>query len=317
MRQARVELELDWGLEEMNFKTARETMDRCCREIDSGNPASSHKKSSLQDEPREKTSDPWWELTPQKMNSRKIAYLVGYASICGDSIPIYGIRVDEGFMWPDLSIMTALYGHGYVTTKGDSFLVTQAGREEIAKYLDRLPNDIIDSLAWVLSHPPAESREDRAANARFEEDEKHEEEIQNRTDIGPTQKLKLVKARRGQGIFKKNLENFESACRVTGVGDIRHLRASHMKPWRDSTDFEKLDGNNGLLLSPHVDHLFDRGHISFSDAGTLLVSPDMTQEVLETWGIFEGQKCGVFREEQRIYLDYHRDIWGYQRNIKE
>lgn len=41
--------------------------------------------------------------------------------------------------------------------------------------------------------------------------------IKNRTDIGETEKLTLVRARRGQGQYRRNLENFEKQCRVTGV----------------------------------------------------------------------------------------------------
>jgi putative restriction endonuclease len=133
-----------------------------------------------------------------------------------------------------------------------------------------------------------------------------EERIQQRTDIGPTEKLNLVKSRRGQGVFRENLEQIEKKCRVTGVLDRRHLRASHIKPWNVCDDREKLDGFNGLLLSPHVDHLFDRGYISFSDAGDLLVSKDLNRAVLESWGISLPHNVGSFRQEQRRYLEYHR-----------
>jgi hypothetical protein len=54
-----------------------------------------------------------------------------------------------------------------------------------------------------------------------------------------------------------------SRRRITGVERIEHLRASHCKPWRDSSDPERLDAENGLLLTPSIDHLFDRGFIAF------------------------------------------------------
>jgi predicted restriction endonuclease len=103
------------------------------------------------------------------------------------------------------------------------------------------------------------------------EDEAVAHQILQRTDIGATERQQLVKARRGQGVYRKNLEALESGCRVTGLTERRHLRASHIKPWRLCTDFEKLDGNNGLLLSPHLDHLFDQGFIPFEDEGALLI----------------------------------------------
>ena len=133
-------------------------------------------------------------------------------------------------------------------------------------------------------------------------------EITNRTDIGPTERQQLVRARRGQGIYRKNLEQFETACRITGVTEVKHLRASHIKPWRASTDGEKLDGNNGLLLSPHVDHLFDKGFISFADDGRMLVSGAADPETLERWGLDPAGSYGAFRPEQVPYLQFHREF---------
>jgi putative restriction endonuclease len=137
-------------------------------------------------------------------------------------------------------------------------------------------------------------------------DNEAQKAIEGRTDIGSTQKQQLIQARRGQGIFKSNVRFNESKCRVTGVGDLRLLIASHIKPWADSSDKEKLDGCNGLLLSPHVDRLFDRGLISFGNDGTLLVSSELDPAVLERWGIKTENKVGLFKSEQRTYLEYHR-----------
>ncbi len=133
-----------------------------------------------------------------------------------------------------------------------------------------------------------------------------EERIEQRTDIGATRKLQLVNARRGQGIFRRNLEKIENRCRVTGIGDGRHLRASHIKPWAKADDREKLDGYNGLLLAPHVDHLFDQGYISFGDDGTMLVSMSLDLEVLDRWGIDPTRNYGPFKSKHRTYLEYHR-----------
>jgi putative restriction endonuclease len=67
-----------------------------------------------------------------------------------------------------------------------------------------------------------------------------------------------------------------------------------------------LDGYNGLLLSPHIDHLFDRGYISFSDTGDLLLSKDVSQSLLQPWGITLPRNVGSFCKEQRVYLEHHR-----------
>jgi hypothetical protein len=133
-----------------------------------------------------------------------------------------------------------------------------------------------------------------------------EVEIQQRTDISPAQKSDLLRSRHGQGVFRGNLERSEHSCRITGVLDRRHLWARHIKPWTECDDAEKLDGSNGLLLSPHIAHLFERGYISFSDDGDLLVSQELNPVVLNNWHIQLPLNVGEFRPEQCYFLDYHR-----------
>ncbi|CAN1544340.1 HNH nuclease [Methylophilaceae bacterium] len=133
-----------------------------------------------------------------------------------------------------------------------------------------------------------------------------EKEIRQNTSLEHTEKVQLVKSRRGQGTFRTNLERIEKACRVTGVTAKEHLRASHIKPWRDSSNPERLDGYNGLLLSPHIDTLFDKGYISFTDDGEMLVSSETDTLVLSQWGLRAKLNVGTFNEKQKVYLAYHR-----------
>lgn len=73
--------------------------------------------------------------------------------------------------------------------------------------------------------------------------EEHEiEQVQSDTRILDTTRQALVLARRGQGLFKDRVRKIERACRITGVDRVEHLRASHCKPWRDSTNDERLNG---------------------------------------------------------------------------
>lgn len=132
-------------------------------------------------------------------------------------------------------------------------------------------------------------------------------EIEARKLDGDLEKIQLTKSRRGQGIFKANVRLVEDHCRITGVTNIKHLRASHIKPWSLSDNDEKLDGNNGLLLSPHVDHLFDRGFISFEPKGKLLVSNELNVSVLEKWSINPDHNVGTFTSKQNEYLEFHLD----------
>ena len=126
------------------------------------------------------------------------------------------------------------------------------------------------------------------------------------TLIGPTFREQIVRSRRGQGVFRANVLLREDACRVTHVSEPRHLKASHIKPWRDATDAERLDGANGLLLSPHIDHLFDEGYITFSSSQELVIVPEVRDTLLDAWGIDAGVRLGEFSREQNAYLDYHR-----------
>lgn len=133
-------------------------------------------------------------------------------------------------------------------------------------------------------------------------------EIEFRKIKGDLEKIEITKSRRGQGIFKANVRLLEHHCRVTGVDNIKHLRASHIKPWAVSTNEERLDGHNGLLLSPHIDHLFDRGFISFRNSGDLLISTEMHSNVLEKWSIHSEANVGQFNKNQSTYLEFHRDM---------
>jgi putative restriction endonuclease len=130
--------------------------------------------------------------------------------------------------------------------------------------------------------------------------------IQQRTDIGPPEKSDFLKARYGQGVFRFNVEQNEHSCRISGVLDRRHLWARHIKPWCECDDSEKLDGANGLMMSPHIAHLFERGYISFTDEGDLLVSQDLNPVVLHNWHIELPLNVGEFRPEQCFYLGWHR-----------
>lgn len=123
-----------------------------------------------------------------------------------------------------------------------------------------------------------------------------------------TERFAIVQARRGQGLFRERVGRIEKQCRITGVTNSTHLIASHCKPWRDATNEERLDGENGLLLTPSIDHLFDRGFIGFEDNGQLIVSPVAHKISLQQMGI--DVKCppnvGKFTSGQKRYLDFHR-----------
>ena len=121
-----------------------------------------------------------------------------------------------------------------------------------------------------------------------------------------TEREALVLSRIGQGKYKENVISIEKKCRITGVNRPSLLIASHIKPWKDCTNIERLDGNNGLLLSPHIDKLFDRYLISFNKNGQLLYNENIL-EILKKWNIMVDKSYGEFSVEQEKYLSLHRE----------
>ena len=174
-------------------------------------------------------------------------------------------------------------------------------------YLTELPRGLASAIQGLVGHQFT-----LAGDAVIKQDtpvsvvERALASLQGREDLSDTQKRQLVNARVGQGLFKNNVRLNEHACRITGIEQLHHLRASHIKPWKDSTNEEKLHGCNGLLLAPHVDHLFDRGFISFEDDGALVVSDQMESEVLSAWSIVVPRSVGAFNLDQQHFLSHHR-----------
>ncbi len=105
-------------------------------------------------------------------------------------------------------------------------------------------------------------------------------EAQTRTLPRTTEAERLAIQRVGQNIFRDALlEYWNGACAVLGVTEPRLLRASHIKPWAEcTTDAERLDVYNGLLLTAHLDAAFDAHLISFTDEGRIIISAALTPE---------------------------------------
>jgi predicted restriction endonuclease len=130
--------------------------------------------------------------------------------------------------------------------------------------------------------------------------------IENKIDV--TEKEQLIKARIGQGKFRKQILDECPFCPITLVDDQSLLIASHIKPWRDSNNNEKLDPKNGFLFTPTFDTLFDKGLISFTNDKTLLVSSLLSSDNLNRLNICEGKQYPKLPiEKRKHYLDYHRN----------
>jgi hypothetical protein len=132
------------------------------------------------------------------------------------------------------------------------------------------------------------------------------QEIINNKTFSETERKNLAKARIGQGYFREKLIARWRACSVTGCKEISILKASHIKPWRNSTNKERLNIDNGLLLIPNLDALFDKGMISFKDDGEIMVSEKISKDSLIILGIKRDYRIKVYPEMQP-FLKYHRE----------
>ncbi len=173
-------------------------------------------------------------------------------------------------------------------------------------YLAEVPRALADALIGLIGQAYWDAYATLSVFQSAPEPVDLENTIADRSITGPTFRDQLVRARRGQGVFRSKVLLREEFCRVTRVNEPRHLKASHIKPWRDAADAERLDGANGLLLSPHIDHLFDEGYLTFSGSQELVIVPEVRDKLLDAWGIDAGVRVGDFSREQNAYLDYHR-----------
>lgn len=133
-----------------------------------------------------------------------------------------------------------------------------------------------------------------------------EQKVVEDLTLTATQKEQLIQARIGQGAFRDALlDHWHGLCCVTDCAIRPVLRASHIKPWRVSSNIERLDRFNGLLLVANVDALFDRFLISFSDTGDMLIGPDIDRDDLIALGCDPDRRIAVSTGHSP-YLEWHR-----------
>lgn len=126
-------------------------------------------------------------------------------------------------------------------------------------------------------------------------------------ELTNTEKLALVKARRGQGKFRESLLSFWGCCALTECSELSLLRASHIKPWKVSENAERLDPYNGLLLAPNLDAAFDRGLVTFDDDGRIIVSKSLNSNDVKALGIRRDFRLRKISPQHLPYLGHHRE----------
>ena len=121
-----------------------------------------------------------------------------------------------------------------------------------------------------------------------------------------TQQEQIVVSRLGQGDFRRNVIRLWGSCSVTGLQTVSLLRASHIKPWKNSDNNERLTPYNGLLLIPDYDFLFDRGYISFKKNGSVVVSQRLSPFACKVFDVRGELQLRKVFPESKEYLEFHR-----------
>lgn len=132
-----------------------------------------------------------------------------------------------------------------------------------------------------------------------------------------TTQVSLIAARRGQGQFRQDLlDKWNYACSVTGFSLQELLRASHILPWKKADDDQRLDCENGLLLTANLDALFDKALISFDDDGRIVISENISSENIDRLGLNDLKMREKPSKKMKTYLKYHRALLKAQKAKK-
>lgn len=235
----------------------------------------------------------------------------------GDAWDIIGWRVDVDFVAAqrEVSPRSVLAQIGrYIGVRLSPLNADGTGRQ--SAYLAAIPPELGRLLEREIGFAPApaivaQHNQPDGVEIELPGIEEWEQVERHKIETSPlpeTERAALIKSRLGQGRFKTNVSRYENRCRITQVSNPVHLIASHIKPWRESSNEERLSAGNGLLLTPTIDHLFDRGFISFDDSGETLISPIADTDSLRRMGVNPDAppRVGGFNSDQKFFLAHHR-----------
>lgn len=203
-------------------------------------------------------------------------------------------------------------------------------------YIDRNPDALCEKLARVISiiseadkvkytiefdvednlYVESHMRYTYASLAEAEEFSSCREQAQrideevDSTGLTGEERKALISVRVNQGEFRKKLISKFHRCQICGISDEHLLIASHIKPWAECGEGEleeRLDINNGLLLCPNHDKLFDRGYISFDDAGKIIISKNISVTDIIKMAIADDIVIEL-TEKNKYFMRYHRKM---------
>lgn len=173
---------------------------------------------------------------------------------------------------------------------------------------EKYQNDVFE-VSWELTYAPSvviypfDNLEEEISNLveKLIIDEEKRETI----------KEAITKIRIGQSQFRKNILNSNNnSCAFTEINDPELLIASHIKPWKESTNKQRRDFNNGLLLTPTFDKLFDKFLITFSEQGAIVWTTNrLTKSIIEKLKLsitVDKESLININESNRTYFEFHR-----------
>lgn len=134
------------------------------------------------------------------------------------------------------------------------------------------------------------------------------EALETLEQLPETEREAIILSRVGQGKFRDQLIAYWKKCAVTDAACVSLLKASHIKPWRDANNDERLDPFNGLLLSPNIDAAFDAGYVTFDANGRILLSHEIDGAAAYQLHINGKLRINVklLTDKHQAFLEYHR-----------
>jgi 5-methylcytosine-specific restriction protein A len=142
----------------------------------------------------------------------------------------------------------------------------------------------------------------------FDEDHKVEDTFLDYETVKPnqTERSGLVTSRVGQGAYRKRIiHRWEYKCAVTNFNKLEILIASHIVPWAEASDTERLDVHNGILLSPTYDALFDKHLLTFDEKGKIVLTDEIEFSAFEKIGITGKEQIKGLNDYNLEYLNRH------------
>ncbi len=273
----------------------------------------------------------WDEAFPRKKNEASLGEAHALAEFCGATHTAPAIHQAIASCFPESGYAVMSYDMNYSTHYGSKFHARRWSadravncvpeKKAIARVAAEHADEIKEIHTACFLQCPKDRKEEGANRFRQQMQQRFtkrppsylEKVLEDVDELGSveyqeTTRQALVDARIGQGKFREQvLASWDQRCAVTGSALLPAIRASHIKPWRESNHEERLDPDNGIPLIANLDALFDSGLISFSDAGDMLVSNQLDSDERSVFSTDRAHLRSIPSEEMKTYLVFHRN----------